>query len=240
MSKPNWYKPYRRRSLYRRWRSWRYTGRWLAVMAVLLSIGQFYSEGAVTWPDSLMREADGYVRSFFQEPPSFEKNTFNPSIARPSTELPKSSLADEWEEEAVEPTPDIPRRAVEHRVKRIVDGDTVYLKDGTKVRLHGIDTPERDQPYGKQATRNLDKLIGRTVFVVERDTDRYGRLVGTLYTPEGVNVNLEMVCNGSAWWYSRYAKNNRAMASCQNEAKEAGLGLWADDDPMPPWEWRRR
>ena len=107
-------------------------------------------------------------------------------------------------------------------------------------RLHGIDTPERDQPYGKQATRNLDKLIGRTVFVVERDTDRYGRLVGTLYTPEGVNVNLEMVCKGSAWWYSRYAKNNRAMASCQREAKEAGLGLWADDDPMPPWEWRGR
>lgn len=114
------------------------------------------------------------------------------------------------------------------------------MKDGTKVRLHGIDTPERDQPYGKQATRNLDKLIGRTVFVVEQDTDRYGRLVGTLYTPDGVNVNLEMVCNGSAWWYSRYAKNDWAMASCQGEAKEAGSGLWADDDPMPPWVWRRR
>ena len=101
----------------------------------------------------------------------------------------------------------VPANAVEHRVQRIVDGDTVYMRDGTKVRLHGIDTPERDQPYGKQATRNLDKLIGGTVFVVENDTDRYGRLVGTLYTPEGVNVNLEMVCNGSAWWYSRYARN---------------------------------
>ena len=74
MNRPNWYKPYRRRSLYRRWRSWRYTGRWLAVMAVLLSIGQFYTEGAVTWPDSMMRKADGYVRSIFQELPSFEKN----------------------------------------------------------------------------------------------------------------------------------------------------------------------
>jgi len=134
----------------------------------------------------------------------------------------------------------VPASAVEHRVQRIVDGDTVCMRDGTKVRLHGIDTPERDQPYGKQATRNLDKLISGTVFVVEKDTDRYGRLVGTLCTPEGVNVNLEMVCNGSAWWYSRYAKNNRAMASCQDEAEEAGLGLWADDDPIPPWEWRRR
>jgi endonuclease YncB( thermonuclease family) len=238
MGKPNWYKPYRRRSLYRRWRPWLFGWKSIFPLAVLITVGQFYSEGAVTWPDSLMRKADGYVRSIFQEPLPPEKNTFNPSIIQASTELPKT-LVEEANEEAVAPTPDIPKRAVEHRVKRIVDGDTVYLGDGTKVRLHGIDTPERDQPYGKQATRNLDKLIGRTVFVVERDTDRYGRLVGTLYTPEGVNVNLEMVCNGSAWWYSRYAKNNRAMASCQDDAKEAGLGLWADDDPMPPWEWRR-
>ena len=135
---------------------------------------------------------------------------------------------------------EVPASAVEHRVKRIVDGDTVYMKDGTKVRLHGIDTPERDQPYGKQATRNLDKLIGRTVFVVERDTDRYGRLVGTLYTPEGVNVNLEMVCNGSAWWYSRYARFDTGLADCQESAEAASLGLWAYDDPVEPWVWRRR
>ena len=125
-------------------------------------------------------------------------------------------------------------------VKGFEDGDTVYMRDGTKVRLHGIDTPERDQLYGTQATGNLNKLIGGKVFVVEKDTDRYGRLVGVIYTPEGVNVNEAMVCNGSAWWYSRYAKSNRAMARCQDEAKEAGLGLWADSDPMPPWEWRRR
>ena len=230
------YRPYKRRIL---WRSWLHGWRSLIPFAILLTVGQFYIEGAVTWPDSIMRKADGYVRSFFQEPPSFEKNTFNPSILQPSTELPKT-LVEESNEEADEATPDIPKRAVEHRVKRIVDGDTVHLRDGTKVRLHGIDTPERDQPYGKQATRNLDKLIGRTVFVVEKDTDRYGRLVGVIYTPEGVNVNLEMVCNGSAWWYSRYAKGNRAMAGCQREAKEARLGLWADDDPMAPWDWRRR
>ena len=212
MSRPNWYKPQRRYRPYKRrilWRSWLFGWRSLIPLALLITIGQFYSEGAVTWPDSLMRSADGFVRSAYAQ--------FN------SQEVG-----------------DLPAEAVEYRISRIVDGDTVYMKDGTKVRLHGIDTPERDQPYGKQATRNLDKLIGRTVFVVERDTDRYGRLVGTLYTPEGVNVNLEMVCNGSAWWYSRYAKNNRAMASCQDEAKDAGLGLWTDDDPMPPWEWRRR
>jgi endonuclease YncB( thermonuclease family) len=134
----------------------------------------------------------------------------------------------------------VPEEAKWVKVDRVADGDTIVLKDKTRVRLHGIDTPERDQPYGKQATGALDALIETKILVLEKDTDRYGRLVGVLYTAEGLNVNLEMVCNGSAWWYSRYAKNNRAMASCQDEAKEAGLGLWADDDPMRPWEWRRR
>jgi endonuclease YncB( thermonuclease family) len=134
----------------------------------------------------------------------------------------------------------IPDEAKYVKVDRITDGDTIVLMDSTRVRLHGIDTPERDQPYGSEATAALKYMVETSVYILEIDTDRYGRLVGTLYTSEGVNVNLEMVCNGSAWWYSRYAKNNRAMASCQDEAKEAGLGLWADDDPMPPWKWRRR
>ena len=85
-----------------------------------------------------------------------------------------------------------------------------------------MDTLQRDQPSGKQATRNLDMLIGLAIFVVERDADRYGCLVATLYALRGVNVSLEMVCDGSVWWYSRYAKNKKAIAGCQDEAKEAG------------------
>ena len=71
------------------------------------------------------------------------------------------------------------------KVDRVVDGDTIVLMDKTRVRLHGIDTPERDQPYGEQATGALDALIETKVFVEEKDTDRYGRLVGVLYTAEG-------------------------------------------------------
>ena len=134
----------------------------------------------------------------------------------------------------------IPVDAVEHRVTRIVDGDTVYTKDGTKIRLHGIDTPERDQPYGKQATRALDGLIKTKIFVLEKDTDRYGRLVAVLYTPEGLNVNLEMVCGGHAWWYERYARFDSDLEDCQEAAQGARLGLWANDDPIAPWVWRRR
>ena len=135
---------------------------------------------------------------------------------------------------------DVPGDAKYVKVDRVTDGDTIVLMDSTRVRLHGIDTPERDQPYGSQATRNLGALIGSTVYVVEKDTDRYGRLVGTLYNSDGTNVNLEMVCNGSAWWYSRYARSDLALANCQDKAEEAGLGLWADSDPIAPWEWRRR
>lgn len=93
----------------------------------------------------------------------------------------------------------VPKEAKWVKVDRVVDGDTIVLMDKTRVRLHGIDTPERDQPYGKQATRALDALIETKVFVAEKDTDRYGRLVGVLYTPEGLNVNLAMVGSGHAW-----------------------------------------
>lgn len=85
------------------------------------------------------------------------------------------------------------------KVDRVVDGDTIVLMEKARVRLHGIDTSERDQPYGKEAARALDALTDTKVFVEEQDTDRYGRLVGVLYTPEGLNVNLAMVCGGHAW-----------------------------------------
>ena len=133
----------------------------------------------------------------------------------------------------------VPEAAKWAKVDRVVDGDTVYTKDGTKIRLHGIDTPERDQPYGKQATRALDGLIKTKVYVLEKDTDRYGRLVAVLYTPEGLNVNLEMVCGGHAWWYERYAKKATNYKQCQEDAQRDKRGLWAEEYPVAPWDWRR-
>ena len=134
----------------------------------------------------------------------------------------------------------VPEEAKWVKVDRVVDGDTIVLMDKTRVRLHGIDTPERDQPYGKQATRALDALIKTKVFVEEKDTDRYGRLVGVLYTADGLNVNLEMVCSGHAWWYERYAKFDSDLEDCQESAQGARLGLWANDNAVAPWGWRKR
>ena len=135
----------------------------------------------------------------------------------------------------------VPSKARWVKVDRVTDGDTIVLMDRTRVRLHGIDAPERDQPYGPIATAALENMVARSVYLVEVDEDRYGRLVGQLYhSKEGYDINASMVCAGYAWWYERYAPDNQILNDCQDKAKEAGLRLWADDDPMAPWEWRWR
>ena len=133
----------------------------------------------------------------------------------------------------------IPASAQLKRVTRVVDGDTIELSDGSRVRLHGIDTPERNQPYGKEAARELNRLLGHSVYVEVTDTDRYGRTVAVLWTSDGVNVNLEMVCRGAAWWYERYARGDTNLRECQESARASNLGLW-DGDPVAPWKWRRK
>jgi endonuclease YncB( thermonuclease family) len=71
---------------------------------------------------------------------------------------------------AEERPPDIPEEARYAKVERVTDGDTIVLMDGTRVRLHGIDAPERDQPYGDIATAALNDMVGRSVYYVETDT----------------------------------------------------------------------
>ena len=135
----------------------------------------------------------------------------------------------------------IPDEAKYVKVDRITDGDTIVLRGSTRVRLHGIDTPERDQPYGSEATAALENMVDRSFYIVEVDTDRYGRTVGQLYhSKEGYDIKASMVCAGHAWWYERYAPNSELLESCQEEAQDPPKGLWQSGDPMPPWEWRRR
>lgn len=135
----------------------------------------------------------------------------------------------------------IPDEAKYVKVDRVTDGDTIVLMDRTRIRLHGIDAPERDQLYGPMATAALEHMVARSVYMVKVDTDRYGRTVGQLYhSTEGYDINASMVCAGYAWWYERYAPNSELLESCQKEAQGAPKGLWESEDSMPPWEWRRR
>ena len=70
------------------------------------------------------------------------------------------------------------------------------------------------------------------------DTDRYGRTVGVIYHDKR-NINLVMIQEGHAWWYRKYAQYDRQLQGAEAEARDAKRGLWAEPDPIPPWEWRR-
>ena len=142
---------------------------------------------------------------------------------------------------AVERPAGVPLEARWVKVDRVTDGDTIVLMDRTRVRLHGVDAPERDQLYGPMATAALEYMVARSVYLVEVDEDRYGRLVGQLFhSKEGYDINASMVCAGYAWWYERYAPDSQTLSDCQVEAQQAPKGLWEDGDSVPPWEWRRK
>ena len=125
---------------------------------------------------------------------------------------------------------------------RVSDGDTIHVvTDGNvkfKVRLDRIDAPEKDQPYGKEATAYLTSLIrGKTVRVVWVKKDQYGRVLGIVYLDK-TDINLKMVETGNAWHYSYFDKTPAYIAA-ESAAKEKKLGLWAAENPINPYEWRK-
>lgn len=127
------------------------------------------------------------------------------------------------------------------KVVDVSDGDTItVLKDReqVKVRLVEIDAPEKGQAFGNRSKQALSELVrGKQVEIRERGTDRYGRTLGRVYQ-SGVDVNAEMVRRGMVWVYVKYAKD-QGFYQIETEAREQRRGLWADKDPVPPWEWRR-
>jgi endonuclease YncB( thermonuclease family) len=126
-------------------------------------------------------------------------------------------------------------------VDRVVDGDTVYLSDGAKIRLYGIDCPERRQPYGLKARDALATMAAGPVRIQKMDVDRYGRTVAVVWI-DGRNVNRAMVEAGAAWVYDRYCRADfcDAWRTLETEARTHRRGLWSDPDALPPWEWRRK
>ncbi len=126
----------------------------------------------------------------------------------------------------------------------VCDGDTITMltssKEQIKVRLHGIDVPERGQDFGQQARQKLATLLyGKQLTVSVSSRDRYGRSVGKVYTGNQ-NANLEMVRCGLAWHYVRYAPDDDSLAAAEREARERRRGLWAQTQPTPPLQWRRK
>ena len=138
-----------------------------------------------------------------------------------------------------------PCHAWQARVVSVTDGDTITVEPlagghPIKIRLHGIDAPEKNQPAGEPARGFVFEVaLYQAVEVEEKYRDRYGRLVAVLHLSSGESLQELLLKSGYAWVWPRYCRNCRDWEKLQAEAQENERGLWANPDPVPPWEWRR-
>ena len=133
------------------------------------------------------------------------------------------------------------------KVVGVSDGDTITVLDASKtqhkIRLEGIDAPEKAQPFGNRSKEHLsDQVFGKQVEVQSNKTDKYGRTVGKVLI-NGKDANLEQIRAGFAWHYKEYQKEQSssdrvAYSNAESFARTARSGLWSDPKPMAPWEWR--
>jgi endonuclease YncB( thermonuclease family) len=135
-----------------------------------------------------------------------------------------------------------PHYTLTGKVVAISDGDTLTVLDDTKtqhkIRLAGIDAPEKGQAFGNKAREALGaKVFQQSVRIEVIDIDRYHREVGRIYLGERF-INVEMVRDGFAWRYVQYDRPGEFTAA-EADAREQSRGLWADPNPMAPWEWRK-
>lgn len=131
------------------------------------------------------------------------------------------------------------------KVVKVSDGDTVTCLDAenrqTKIRLYGIDAPEKKQDFGQKSRQTLASMVaGKIVEVEEAGRDRYGRTIG-LIKSDGQNVNEEMIKRGYAWVYSQYCKKAfcEDWKQAEENARNNRLGIW-QERAIPPWEWRKK
>ncbi|MDO9567244.1 MAG: thermonuclease family protein [Candidatus Desulfaltia sp.] len=129
------------------------------------------------------------------------------------------------------------------KVVGISDGDTITVlhnNTGEKIRLYGIDTPEKRQDFGNKAKQFTSNMVfGKDVEVESVTKDRYGRTVGLVYINDQ-SLNEELVRAGFAWVYIQYCKKAICAEWCRLEAaaKANKIGLWSHSNPIPPWEFR--
>ena len=127
-------------------------------------------------------------------------------------------------------------------VRVLDDGTTEILHNhhSEHIRLSGIDCPEKGQAFGLLAEHVASDLVFRKEVTLQtHGLDEYGRTIGDVILPDGMNLNQELVRQGLCWWYRKYAPGDTVLEGPEHEAREAKKGLWADPQPVPPWEWRK-
>ncbi|CAG7874079.1 hypothetical protein HID58_017242 [Brassica napus] len=123
-----------------------------------------------------------------------------------------------------------------YRVLNIQNEEVLARK--FRIRLRGIDAPESQMPFGKEAQEELLKIVQwKSLKVLVYGEDRYGRCVGDLYC-NGVFVQEAMLKKGLAWHYVAYDKRI-VLAKWEKEARQKRIGLWASSNPEKPWDWRK-
>lgn len=133
-------------------------------------------------------------------------------------------------------------------VERVIDGDTYDVRldrtgEEARVRLAWMDAPERAQPFGAEATHWAEtSLLGRRVVLTVQNVDQHGRMV-TQLSVEGEghmwDVGATLARSGLGWLDPRYGEDRESLREDQELAESEGMGLWAQPNPMPPWDWRR-
>jgi len=124
----------------------------------------------------------------------------------------------------------------------IADGDTLTVlcngNEQVKIRLAEIDAPEKKQPFGNRSKQSLSDMCFKKQAEIKPQTkDRYGRTVARVIC-DGADANEEQVRRGMAWVYDKYVRD-RSLYAIQDKARASKVGLWADDNPVKPWEYRR-
>lgn len=132
---------------------------------------------------------------------------------------------------------------IKGKVVSVADGDTfTLLTDGNKqqkIRLHGIDCPEKKQDFGQVAKNFTSNMIfGKTINVKPTDIDRYGRTIAIVLLPDQMSLNELLLKNGLAWHYLQYDKNPN-WNNLERSARKNKLGLWQHSAPVAPWNFRR-
>ena len=144
--------------------------------------------------------------------------------------------------DAEKPSSEKPTTTIGDKVVGVKDGDTIVLLingEEVTVRLYGVDAPEKNQAYGQRARQfTSDLVFGKQVRLIVNNKDRYGRTVGTVILQNGRSLNEALVKDGFAWHYKAYSKDKN-LANAEADARRFKRGLWADPNPVAPWDFRK-
>lgn len=128
------------------------------------------------------------------------------------------------------------------QVVGVEEGDVLEIlweTEVVRVQLYGIDTPEIEQPFGREAIHYVSERVLRdTVVVTVKEKEGDNRLSGIVETADGSSLNDDLLREGLAWWHNRKAPDAAHLQTLEQRAQRENRGIWSQYHPIAPWEWR--